>query len=430
MPPRYLRRSSPTRLKKCAEFPIEVCDKEKADGCCGVLPCKLCLTWETYANGISYGSAEFGSASWTGTAGGIAFTAYWERSYNSGECEFVVIFGGEEVYRSDCYGGASCRDPSGSVETEVNYEAGTLTWSVYEPRELELIDDPDTGCRTHFCGSCHCSCECLCVTITETDGTVTTGEICDVAYPCDAPTWAGTVGTFELSIVLGRDSYGDCIVTPTVNGEEGESVAAPGCGTMAATITLYDGTMIAISCKQCTCTPSGEVCCPERCNPMNYETCANPLPLTLTCTLTVSTAKLDPITGVPSGCFTCTGTLYLSPIGVWIGVVEGTCSGWCGGSTRVFQYLCTVECGVNPDGSITWFIRIADNEGGDSSRLCVAPFSDPPVWAAFESTCDPIMLTGQSTSFLCSDLACVIPILDIDEFFGDIIFDALVTEDP
>lgn len=265
MPPRYLRRSSPTRLKKCAEFPIEVCDKLKADGCCGVLPCTLCLTYETYADGMSYGSAEFSTASWTGTVGGIAFTAYWERGYESGECEFVVIFGGEAVYRSDCYGGASCRDPSGSVETEVNYEAGTLTWSVYEPRELELIDDPDTGCRTHFCGSCHCSCECLCVTITEYGGDVITGELCDVAYPCDAPTWAGTVEYYELSLTLGRDQYGECIITPTVDGQELEPVAAPGCGSMTATLTLDDGATIAIRCKECHCNqsePPADVCVP------------------------------------------------------------------------------------------------------------------------------------------------------------------------
>ena len=264
MPPRYLRKSASTHLKKCKEFRIETCDTVKADGCCGVLPCKLCLEYETYADGISYGFAEFGSASWTGTVGGIAFTAYWERGYESGECEFVVIFGGEEVYRSDCYGGASCRDPSGSVETEIDYEAGTLTWSVHEPRELQLIDDPDTGCRTHFCGSCHCSCECLCVTITDTNNDLTTGELCDVAYTCDAPTWAGTVGYHELSLTLGRDEYGECIITPTVDGDELEPVASPGCGSMTATFTDYDGNVFEVACKECSCNVDCPCpCCPD-----------------------------------------------------------------------------------------------------------------------------------------------------------------------
>jgi len=264
MPPRYLRKPASTHLKKCKEFRIGTCDTVKADGCCGVLPCKLCLEYETYADGVSYGSAEFGSASWTGTVGGIAFTAYWERGYESGECEFVVIFGGEEVYRSDCYGGASCRDPSGSVETEINYEAGTLTWSVHEPRELELIDDPDTGCRTHFCGSCNCSCECLCVTITDINNDAESGELCDVAYQCDAPTWAGTIGYHELSLTLGRDEYGECIITPTVDGDELEPVAAPGCGSMSATFTDYDGNIYEVTCKECSCNvPCPCPCCPD-----------------------------------------------------------------------------------------------------------------------------------------------------------------------
>jgi hypothetical protein len=181
---------------------------------------------------------------------------------------------------------------------------------------------------------------------------------------------------------------------------------------------------------QCGCGCNGDPCCPTRCNTVAGESCDNPLPTTLTATLTVSTTKIDPVTGNPSGCFSCTGTLYLSPIGVWIGYVEGTCSGWCGGSTRLFQYECRVECGLNPDGTISWFISISDYAEGNPARLCVAPFSDPPVWAKFESSCDPIFLTGQSTSFLCSDLACVIPLLGIDEFFGDVIFDISVSENP
>lgn len=185
--------------------------------------------------------------------------------------------------------------------------------------------------------------------------------------------------------------------------------------------------MEAILNCNCGC---GDVCCSTRCNTVNEETCDNPLPTTLTCTISVSTAKLDPITGVPSGCFTCTGTLYLSPINLWIGYVEGTCTGWCGGSTRLFQYEVRVECGLNPDGTITWFVEISDYATGDASRTCVMPFSDPAVWAALDSTCDPILLSGQSTQWYCGDLACVIPLLGIDEFFGDIIFDVLIWETP
>lgn len=146
--------------------------------------------------------------------------------------------------------------------------------------------------------------------------------------------------------------------------------------------------------------------------------------------MTVSTVKNDPITGAPTDCYTVTGTLFLSPTGGWIGLVEGTCTGWCGGTTRIFQYTCTLDCSMNPDGTRSWFIVVEDYITGDASRVCTAPFSDPPVWSLLTGACDPILLSGQTASFLCSDLACVIPNLNIDEFFGDVVFDVLVTEDP
>jgi hypothetical protein len=65
--------------------------------------------------------------------------------------------------------------------------------------------------------------------------------------------WEGTVGDYELSLALGQDVYGECIITPTVNGVELDSVAADGCGAMSATITLADGTTIAVRCKVCSC---------------------------------------------------------------------------------------------------------------------------------------------------------------------------------
>jgi hypothetical protein len=88
------------------------------------------------------------------------------------------------------------------------------------------------------------------------------GELCNISYECDAPVWAGTVGYYELSIALGRNQYGECIITMSVDGEEQEPVAAPGCASMTATVTLYDGTTIAVACKQCLCESSGCPCCP------------------------------------------------------------------------------------------------------------------------------------------------------------------------
>lgn len=259
MPPRYLRRASPDRLKHCQERTFETCDNEPTDGCCGVVPCKLCLEWEVYGDGIAYGSADFGTSSWTGTVGGAAFVAYWERNTYD-ECEFVVTFDGDEVYRATCYEGASCRNPAGEVSASIGYDEGTLRWSVFEPRELALIDDPDTGCRDFFCGDCRCSCDCLCVTITPYSGDVVSGEICDTSYPCDAPVWEGTVGYYDLSIALGRGQYGECVITVTSEGEEQEPVTVDGCADMSASVTLPNGDLIEVRCKQCNCE---EVGCPD-----------------------------------------------------------------------------------------------------------------------------------------------------------------------
>ena len=251
MPPRYLRKGS-TKLKPCSEFKVEACDTAPADQCCGVLPCKLCLEWETYTDGIAYGTATFGGSSWTGTVGGLAFVSYWERDAY-GECEYVVTLDGEEVYRATCYEGASCRDPGGSVGVTIGYDEGTLTWAKHEPRPLALTVDPDTGCNDFFCGTCRCSCDCLCVTIDEYAGGFYMGEICDTSYPCDAPVWEGTIGYYDLSVALGRDSYGNCIITLTANGEEADPVAVTGCDDMSASVTLSDGTVISVRCKQCNC---------------------------------------------------------------------------------------------------------------------------------------------------------------------------------
>jgi len=90
------------------------------------------------------------------------------------------------------------------------------------------------------------------------DGTVCIGEICDSAYDhCDGPVWEGSIAcgyeTFDLSLALGRDSYGECIITGTVNGDEQIPVAAGGCKSLSATIELYDGTTISVGCKVCNC---------------------------------------------------------------------------------------------------------------------------------------------------------------------------------
>ena len=260
MPPRYLRKGS-TKLKSCSEFKVEACDTAPADQCCGALPCTLCLELEVYGEATTYGTATFGGSSWTGTVGGLAFVSYWERDAY-GECEYIVTLDGEEVYRATCYEGASCRDPGGSVGVTIGYDEGTLTWLKHEPRPLAVTTDPDTGCNDFFCGSCRCSCDCLCVTIMDGyDATITRGEICDVSYACDSPVWAGTVGDYALSIALGRDSYGNCIISLTANDEEADPVVVTGCADMSASVTLYDGTVIAVACKDCSSCDTIYTCC-------------------------------------------------------------------------------------------------------------------------------------------------------------------------
>lgn len=273
MGPMFWKPDKSSKLKKCSEFRSDSCDLTETDGCCAVIPCTYCLTWEPYGAEIEYGTADFVTDSWVGSIAGAAFRAYWERGYESGECEFVVTIDGEEVYRNDCYGGQSCRDSSDSADdVTIGYDTGLLTWTKKEPRPLEYIDDPDApGCKTWACGECECSCDCLCVTLP----TGEKGEICDVSYPCDMPIWQGTIGAYELSIALGRDAYGNCIITPTVNGDTRDAVLAPGCGSLDVTFTLYDGSSVRVRCKECACdiNPPCEWCC----LPIDYSFPSYPL---------------------------------------------------------------------------------------------------------------------------------------------------------
>lgn len=265
MPPKYLQQRSKTHLKPCSERMVAVCDSETHAGCCKVPPCKLCLTLTIYGEDPVTGSAPESATGWEGTVGGYVFHSYWERSYE-GVCEYVVEFDGEEVYRATCEEGASCRNPGGEVEVVVGYpgESATLEWAKYDPRELQLIDDPDTGCRTYFCDDCRCTCECLCAILLDSYGTeLDRGELCSSGYSCEPPVWEGVLDGHYISLGLGRDQYGNCIITPTIDGIETDSVAAPGCASMSTTITLDDGTVLEVSCKECGCeVVEGCRCCP------------------------------------------------------------------------------------------------------------------------------------------------------------------------
>lgn len=394
MPPRFLRRSSPTRLKPCQERTFEACETIPTDQCCGVIPCKLCLEWESYDGDIFYGSAEFDTSSYTGTVSEGMFVAYWERN-ESDECEFIVTFDNVEVYRATCYQGASCRNPSGEVAASIGYEDGTLRWGVYVPRELPIVVDPDTGCRDFFCGTCRCTCECLCVTVTPYNGEVVTGELCDTAYDCDGPVWAGTIGYYDLSFALGRDQYGECTLTATVDGEEQEPVSASGCTSLTASITLASGDVIDIRCKECSC--EGDVdntlCCTGRCYPgvdSDPGNCPglpsdNPQPTTLTVEMTTDDTTY--------GCFSATGTVTLVANGRWgNGSLSGTCS-WHDPTNSTAPF-------------VTWYfevlIAIQCTSGGGWGIEFRRPFFETSPHPSFIPTdttltresCNPILLEG------------------------------------
>jgi hypothetical protein len=260
---RHYRPDVPTRLKKCSEHIGDDCTL-----CCAVTPCAYCLELEIYGEPIKHGYAPESADHWTGTVGSHSFDAFWERNYQTDECEFVVELDGVEVYRKSCYEGQECRDSSDETGVTIGYDEATLRWIKHEPLPLPHIIG-DEGCPTWFCGECECSCECVCVTITEPDSTVITGELCNVAYDCEGPRWEGQIGYYDLALALGRDSYGNCVLESTIDGEEQAAVAVVGCKDMAATITLYDGTTIVVACKICSCDTFTEFDMPFcLCSPM------------------------------------------------------------------------------------------------------------------------------------------------------------------
>jgi len=257
-------RQAANRLKKCSERTSDSCDPTETDGCCAVIPCTYCLEWEEYGSAIEYGTATFSTSGWSGSIAGAAFFGYWERNYETNECEFIVTLDGEEVYRKSCYEGQSCRDSSDEVAVSLEYLEGTLRWIKLEKRPLAYRTDEDTQCRTWFCGDCECTCECLCVTITDSLGVITTGELCDTAYPCDAPLWEGVVGDLSLSLALSRDVYGECQIGGSIDYDEVDPQSIVICDAISVTWELYDGTTVAVACKGCDCAEAASLCCGGR----------------------------------------------------------------------------------------------------------------------------------------------------------------------
>lgn len=255
---KFWQPKSPTRLKKCSERISNSCTDE-TDGCCAVIACTYCLEFAAY-DGPQYATAAWSGSGWTGTIAGADFRGFWERNYESGECEFVVTLDEQEVYRKSCYEGQSCRDSSDSAEVTIDYEDGVLTWTKQEFRPLEYRIDYETGCKTWFCGTCDCTTECLCIAINTAatsynpGNTQYLGEICDVSYSnCEPPLWQGTVEGYAISLTLEHDSYGNCVLTGTIAGEYFEHTLSSTCSAINVTFELYDGTQVTVTNKGCSC---------------------------------------------------------------------------------------------------------------------------------------------------------------------------------
>lgn len=274
MGPEFWKQDKETRLKKCSEKSLTCNDQEaNTDGCCSVIACKYCVTWEEYGEEPVSDMSSDGDGRWTASPGGISFVMEWQRD-EYGVCELVVTFDGEEVYREECYGNVSCRDSGDEVAINLPYLEGTLYWSKDLRRPLPHVRDYETNCIRALCLNCECTCECLCVEITEYGGGIlATGEICDVAYDCDPVEWSGTVGYYNITVTMDDE----CGLTATVDEvvyaveiEPGTSV----CENFTATIDLPDNITITLRCKECSCEQS----CVGSCFPIDRTTNPATLP--------------------------------------------------------------------------------------------------------------------------------------------------------
>lgn len=330
----------PNVPSKCSERFTDPCSTE-TDGCCAIVPCTLCLRWEVYGEADKGGSATFSNGTWTGSVFGVPFLAYWERVY--GVCEFVVIFNDEEIFREQCYGDATCKDPKGQKDVTINYVDGTIHWEKYEPKQLSLITTDD-GCRANFCGTCNCTSKTLCAKVKRPYGGQVGRDELDDTDPlnCSGPHWKGDVlldvaDTVEIDVRLLRDAYtGECIIGGTADEEVLEWTVVADCSAIDARWELEDGTLIFLHSKTCHCDTNHGLCCHPRCFPLQISldlplreilgNCANPLPVEL-----MIDVFSTPTTGADDGCIEGTGTLtFRTPItggtDTWTGYVFGTCT--------------------------------------------------------------------------------------------------------
>lgn len=343
-------------LKKCSERTRDNCTDH--DDCCAVVACSYCLEFVAYDGTTYYGLAEMIGDQWFGTIAGAAFHAYWERDYYTDVCEFVVTIDDAEVYRAECYGSVTCRNSSDEVAATIGYDEGTLTWTKVDKLPLPHVVDPDTGCKTWFCGDCECTCEALCATLITAAPDCCTVEftIPATSYVCDSPTWEATAVcgvSHDVSVSLSRNEYGDCQVGGSVNGEALTAQTIADCVGWTAVFNLYDGSTLTVVCRVCDCAAtSGCVvgCCWPlaftELYPCGYQV---PIPFEISatgCDLDGYTDNFTPVTATARG--TCGGCGGAPPvvIGTTIGTlkVEVPGFGYCNDTPCSIDVVLMLTC--------------------------------------------------------------------------------------
>jgi hypothetical protein len=314
------------KFKKCDELHVEPCDVDPTDQCCAVIPCTLCLIWEPEYGDDKGAKARFNTNAWRGTIAGAEFVAYWQRNYETNECEFIVTLDGAIISTSTCNYGVGCRDPGGSTETTIHGHDGTLTWEVYEKRPLPYNKD---NCTDFFCGTCECTCRKLCVTVRAVINEYSvqrlegSGIASDTSgYDCAGPTWNGTViatigplsESVEVEFYLYRDEYtGNCWMGGAARGEYLTPQEVFDCASLQMTFTLSDDTTVHIACYECECNTS---VCEFCCLPLDFSQPTFPagfyanIPFSLDCGETSISGELATSNNLP-----CTNhVLYYGPV--------------------------------------------------------------------------------------------------------------------
>jgi len=238
----------------CKECGCDTGPPADAAECCDKVPCALCVTYSPYEGDSETVDAAYGNGEWSGTVGGSGFLMYWHKNVYD-ECEFVVEYGGEIVLAQTITEGASCDATSGSVTVGDD----VLSWSIIPLTPLKRQD-----ANTPFCGSCDCVSECFCISIVDPpqrlgtsdtfiNGDTHYGELCNSAYECEPPVWAGAVGDHSVSITLSADRVTSaCVLVIDVDGERYDPEISV-CSDVSVSYETYDGTLVEIVSKKCDC---------------------------------------------------------------------------------------------------------------------------------------------------------------------------------